>query len=509
MILLIHQDETVTEIIDLNTNKQIISSIEKPIKALFHQAKNNREGILVWCHQSQKKNLNIEGVRASFQLKNMMLSYSKNQYIPEQIGYVEDSPFLKINKGVKYPTWLMSSNVGAIHASQLLKFENKINLNKSFDLVLNSIAKLGMPNGMFCYSEPKLLIDNSNNNTKIQASVFQLFKFVKQHYKSVWSFLLLINFIIHEQKIPILSFLRIVFIKKIDASVDVGLELIEDKEINIEPTVSVIVPTLGRKEHLHNFLTDLSNQSSHPKQVIIIEQNGDASSKSDLDFIVNNTWPFKISHAFTHQTGACNARNLALTKVNSNYVFFADDDIRIKSNHIQSTIDKMQNSQLDAVTLSCLQKKDVKTLKLPMQWPTFGSGCSVVKSIHLKDLTFDMNYEFSFGEDADFGMQLRNKGIDIIYLPEPEIEHLKAPIGGFRVSFEHKWELQGDKPKPSPTITLYKLKHQTFEQLRGYKLVLFFKYYGIQSIKNPFKYYKTFKKQWQQSVFWANQLKNN
>jgi hypothetical protein len=226
MILLIHQDETVTEIIDLNTNKQIISSIEKPIKALFHQAKNNREGILVWCHQSQKKNLNIEGVRASFQLKNMMLSYSKNQYIPEQIGYVEDSPFLKINKGVKYPTWLMSSNVGAIHASQLLKFENKINLNKSFDLVLNSIAKLGMPNGMFCYSEPKLLIDNSNNNTKIQASVFQLFKFVKQHYKSVWSFLLLINFIIHEQKIPILSFLRIVFIKKIDAFIGFSMLLI-------------------------------------------------------------------------------------------------------------------------------------------------------------------------------------------------------------------------------------------------------------------------------------------
>ena len=39
-----------------------------------------------------------------------------------------------------------------------------------------------------------------------------------------------------------------------------------------------------------------------------------------------------------------------------------------------------------------------------------------------------MNYEFGFGEDIDFGMQLRNNGIDIIYLPYPEIIHIKAPM---------------------------------------------------------------------------------
>jgi GT2 family glycosyltransferase len=30
-------------------------------------------------------------------------------------------------------------------------------------------------------------------------------------------------------------------------------------------------------------------------------------------------------------------------------------------------------------------------------------------------------------EDNDFGMQLRNQGVDVLYLPEPKILHLKAP----------------------------------------------------------------------------------
>jgi GT2 family glycosyltransferase len=34
--------------------------------------------------------------------------------------------------------------------------------------------------------------------------------------------------------------------------------------------------------------------------------------------------------------------------------------------------------------------------------------------------------------DNDFGMQLRNQGHDVLYLPEPQILHLKAPMGGFR-----------------------------------------------------------------------------
>jgi hypothetical protein len=29
-------------------------------------------------------------------------------------------------------------------------------------------------------------------------------------------------------------------------------------------------------------------------------------------------------------------------------------------------------------------------------------------------------------------MQLRNQGVDVLYLPEPKILHLKVPMGGLR-----------------------------------------------------------------------------
>jgi len=54
---------------------------------------------------------------------------------------------------------------------------------------------------------------------------------------------------------------------------------------------------------------------------------------------------------------------------------------------------------------------------------------------------------------------------------------------------------------------LFQIAHTTSEQTLGYKTILFFKYYRLQSIKNPIRYYSHFQKQWERSVFWANELK--
>ena len=105
-------------------------------------------------------------------------------------------------------------------------------------------------------------------------------------------------------------------------------------------------------------------------------------------------------------------------------------------------------------------------------------------------------------------MQLRNKGIDVLYSPEPEILHLKAPIGGFRTKPVLPWQNDIIQPKPSPTAMLYKVLHLNKEEINGYKTILFIKFYKLQSIKNPILYFLNFRKQWKQSEYWANQLKN-
>jgi len=43
-------------------------------------------------------------------------------------------------------------------------------------------------------------------------------------------------------------------------------------------------------------------------------------------------------------------------------------------------------------------------------------------------------------------------------------------------------------------------------QLLGYRTTLFLKFYKQQKIKNPFKYFSRFKKQWLVSETWANRL---
>ena len=117
-----------------------------------------------------------------------------------------------------------------------------------------------------------------------------------------------------------------------------------------------------------------------------------------------------------------------------------------------------------------------------------------------------MGFEFGFGEDADFGMQLRNIGIDVLYFPNPEILHLKAPMGGFRTKPVLAWHSDAIQPKPSPTVMLFKILHITKQQICGYKTLLFFKYYKNQTIKNPILYFLNYRKQWSRSVFWANEL---
>ncbi|MAP79604.1 MAG: glycosyl transferase [Aequorivita sp.] len=508
MIVVFHNNG---RIVDLKSNFQLNLDDFKEHQvttALFNLASEHSNCILVWCHESLKEYLNITQINTFFTHKNMMLSYGNHHYFSNLIGYIEDSPFVNVNKTVKYPTWLMSSQVGAIYGSQLIKFQNKINLKDTFDFVLNSIAKHGMPNGLFCYSEPRLVKNSAPIIQTEKASKNQLFKFVKLHYKSVWSSLLLLNILLYEGKFPFVAYLKNLFKSQQKFTLKFNLEPLVQSNYNKDVTIDVIIPTMGRRTYLLDVLKDLALQTHLPQQVIIVEQNKDENSTTELDFIETETWPFKIIHKFIHQTGACNARNLALKEVQADFVFLGDDDNRFKPNLLDLILYNFQTLELDVITMSYLQKNEKETRKTPVQWSTFGAGSSVVSTKCLKSISFDMALEYGYGEDVDFGMQLRNLGFDIIYFPNIKIEHLKAPIGGFRAKFKQPWERSSIQPKPSPTVMYNKLKNYTTQQLLGYKTVLFFKYYKVQNIKNPISYFKLFRKRWAQSMYWAKRLQN-
>ncbi|MFV5692423.1 glycosyltransferase family 2 protein [Flavobacterium sp. LT1R49] len=473
-------------------------------------AKQYPDAILVWCHISLKGQLNIFEIEKLFHHHKLLLSYHPSDilFLDKSIGYVEESPFIKINKSVTFPTWQMSSLVGGVHSSILLALKDEMAPDKNFDYFLCSLAKLGMRKGLLCYSEPKLLKQNPDAFLT-KTNRYILFRFVKQHYKTQWIFLLLLNLLLYERKFPIVPFICSLFYKNrsgINIALD-GIIIQSSKKVIDKRTIDVIIPTIGRSNYLYDVLKDFSRQNLLPSKIIIVEQNPEEFSKTELDYIQNEKWPFEIQHFFIHQAGACNARNLALNQTNSEWVFLADDDNRFESNLLEDIFQKIEQFGNPVVTTSYTQKNEYKSSIKVIQWPTFGAGNSFVRRDLLNKVRFNKAFEFGYGEDGDFGMQLRNLGHDVLYLPEPEILHLKAPVGGFRTKPTLKWQNDAIQPKPSPTIMLYQILHTTQEQVRGYKTILFFKYYKYQTIKNPVLYFMNYRKQWERSVFWANELK--
>ncbi len=507
MILLIHNNIEVIFIKDLDTNKSIDLFKSNCIKSLFALAKKYPEKILVWCHENHKNNINFEEIGTIFYLKNMMYSYSDSDFLPKEIGYVDINPLIKVNKEVKYPTWFMSSQIGAIYGSQLAKFENIISTNSNFDYALNSIAKIGMPRGLFCYSEPRLFKNRVKSIETQKASLSTLFKFVKQHYKWKWLIYLSLSLLLYDKKLTFINLLRSIFYNKLNDNIEFDIVRISPvKKFNSKNEIDVIIPTIGRKAYLYDVLIDLSVQTVLPKNVIIVEQNPLSESVSELGFVKTESWPFRIKHIFTHQTGVCNARNLALAQVESEWVFLNDDDNRFQKDLIEIVFKKAEQLDIKAITTAYLQKGELQRFNLTHQTGIFGSGNSFVKTDCLNGIRFNMSLEFGYGEDFDFGMQMRNKGIDVIYLPDLFILHLKASMGGFRAKISQLWDHDLIQPTPAPTIMYNNLKYSTNEQILNYKLLLFLKLLKKEPVVNYVSYYKSFQKKFNASIKWANKL---
>jgi glycosyltransferase involved in cell wall biosynthesis len=509
MIILFHDNSKITSIQceNFDVNHLVGTGIISGLAQLVEIAPNYYS--IVWCHDRYSKNLNLDEIKKMDIPSNCIYSSNPNKkdFFDRVIGYVDLSISIAKKYENKYPSWLTSSAVGFAKLKLIKLALESIPDNSDFDYFLKSFTKLAQIKGVFCYSEPNLLAGYTyENNTFSKKDVFKVARFTRQHFKLVWIVFLFYAFLIYEKKYIIFTSLFMLFYKRRYLNKTISIEgLISSNTIDVsKETIDVLIPTIGREKYLYDVLHDLKNQTLLPKKVIVIEQNPEVNSTSNLEYLQKKEWPFKIEHVFTHQTGACNARNVGLDHISSDWVFFADDDIRITKDFIAIALQKMIAVSCEAASFKCTNVESVATNDLnPFQWGGFGAGSSIVKKSAIERCRFGMGYEFGFGEDGDFGMQIRNHGVDVLFFEAPSLNHLKAPIGGFRSKPILAWANEPFTPKPSPTVMLFRIQHCTIEQNVTYKLKLFLSYYPLQSIKNPIRYYNTFKKQWQTSQKWA------
>ncbi|MBS1534288.1 MAG: glycosyltransferase family 2 protein [Bacteroidetes bacterium] len=512
MIVIYHNQNRIVEVSSAVKADFSVYVGQKITAGLFAIAIQFPDEVLVWCDQEEKENLNLEAISGFFHHTKAIISYCRYRgaYLDHFLGYVEATPYFNINKKVHYGTWQMSSQVGAVHASVLITVKDQVNLKDNFDYFLNSLAKLAMPFGLLCYSEPALLLDGSELKNSCKSDYYELFRFVKQHYKRRWTFLLFFNLLYFEKRLLLMPLLYSFLYRKrsFDPS---GLNKIliqSNRNIIEHKTIDVLIPTIGREQYLRDVLELLAKQTFLPRNIIVIEQNPDPNSTSNLDYLWQQQWPFQIKHKFIHQTGACNARNIGLELVESEFCFLADDDLFFEHNLIENAMNAFETISNEVFMVACHLKEQTIQSMPPKQFPVFGSGAAFVKSSCLKNLSFRRGYEFGFGEDIDFGMQLRNHGFDVIYLSTFKILHLKAPMGGFRTQPVLRWQNEVFQPKPSPTMMLFHLLHQSPEQINSYKTTLFINTFERKYWIKPLHYYRIFKKKWNTSMYWAKQLVN-
>ena len=82
--------------------------------------------------------LNIHALSGIFSHKRIMASYAiKTIFLPNSIGYIDQFPFVNINRKVKYPTWRMSWDVGGINTDIMTCFKG-LHRIEDFGYLINS-----------------------------------------------------------------------------------------------------------------------------------------------------------------------------------------------------------------------------------------------------------------------------------------------------------------------------------------------------------------------------------
>lgn len=309
-------------------------------------------------------------------------------------------------------------------------------------------------------------------------------------------------------------------------------------ELEGNPKVSYIIPTMFRQDFTVQLLADLENQTLAVTQVIIVDAT--PGNARDEVLYYQKKYPFELIVKWQESKGSCRARNEAIDLCTGDYIVFGDDDIRLPADFIASHIQFLQTYQTGACNGLDIranhQKQDLNDLENKLKnlgqkrWiagctQMFSNANSCVKTefVH-KLIGNDVNFDGGYGEDSDFGMSLSKIGVIVLHNPFAVNLHLKPVLGGYRFwatqakvtgkkRKQQPWEMDVPvkwiKPVPSPTVMYGIAKHFTPQQVMEYKQKHFFLYL-FKGSKMTFLYrlirlpYKNI--QFKKSFFYAKKL---
>jgi GT2 family glycosyltransferase len=228
---------------------------------------------------------------------------------------------------------------------------------------------------------------------------------------------------------------------------------------------SIVIPTRNRKDDLQELLQSILKQAALPKEVIVVDDSEDESTKDLIkktrNYFTRKGIPLNYLRGNEHSRSISAARNKGASVASGDVICFLDDDVILDKNYLKANlriydlyedakgvqgyiINWLPYSTLgNAISKICFNfprnffEKD-KCRTFPFSYPhsptrviecewLIGANSSYKKEV-LKEFEFDENLkDYSMCEDIDFSYRISKKYGNSLYLsPYAKIIHKQS-----------------------------------------------------------------------------------
>lgn len=237
-----------------------------------------------------------------------------------------------------------------------------------------------------------------------------------------------------------------------------------------DPSVSVVLPTLGRYELLAGVLEQLAEQTLAPTQVVVVDQND--PERRDPAFYERFQAILPLEVVFQEERGQWVSRNEAVRRSTGDWIAFVDDDSAIVPDFIERHLEGLLRYDADLTTgasravAGAPVPENYAFFRVADQWDSGNGLChrSLIERFGLFDQQFDRQRR----GDAEFGLRVQLGGGLVIHVPGAIRTHLKAETGGLRTygSWDGFRSRDRSGPLPVPAMLYYTARYHTPRQAR-------------------------------------------
>lgn len=230
-----------------------------------------------------------------------------------------------------------------------------------------------------------------------------------------------------------------------------------------EPRVTVLIPTIDRYPYLRTLLSQLRQQTIRPFEIIIVDQTPPARRDEAL-FEEFSDLP--LTYIQQDEPGQCSSRNAGLLQSQGDFILFLDDDVEVEPNLIELHL--LALCRYHAFVSSGYADEPSSGPPPPGFDYTQVSGVFptnntlIKREVLSKSGLFDLAYNKGQQEDGDLGIRIYLQGTFMVFSPEISVFHHHAPRGGLRT---HKARVI-TYGKSRQSLFLRRLPHTTEVYLR-------------------------------------------